>query len=143
MIFLLLAGCSLFIVPTDGTYAATVVDLEAEPSCDDPWALDLGGLRNVNATDVVVAEDGETMELDGTIDCDLFGLDFTCLLLEEDKVRGADATFQQRVVIDGVWTSSFRFESDWEIVFACVGADCGALSEDCVVTWEFDGEYAG
>ena len=140
---LLLAGCNLFIVPTDGTYSAEVVDLESEPSCDDPWGLTLDGLRNVNATDVVVADDGESMVLDGTIDCDLFGLDFNCLLLEEEAVARADATFQNRVVIDGVWTSSYRFESDWEIVLACVGADCGDLSEDCVVTWTFDGELAG
>ncbi|MDP2309405.1 MAG: hypothetical protein Q8P18_25515 [Pseudomonadota bacterium] len=135
---LLLTGCTLFIDPTEGTYMATVQDFVAEDTCAGIWELDLEGLQSANATDVTLGEDGESMTLDGTIPCERFGLDFTCVFADEEKVRGSDATFQTRVTIDGEWISSFAFDSDWELSTSCLGADCGEYSESCLVSWTFD-----
>ncbi|MES2644550.1 MAG: hypothetical protein V4850_33995 [Myxococcota bacterium] len=138
---LLLTGCTLFIEPTEGTYMATVENFVADDACVDVWELDLADLQSVNATDVTLSEDGESMTLDDTIECERFGLVFTCVLADEEPIRGRDATFQTRVTVDGEWISSYAFDSEWEISTTCLGADCEAYAEGCVVTWTFDGEW--
>lgn len=137
---LLLTGCSLFIAPTDGMYMATVEDFVASDACEDIWALDLDTLLSVNATDIALAEDGESMTLDDTIECELFGLVFTCVFADEENVRGLDASFETRVTVDGEWISSYAFDSEWELSASCIGADCDEYEENCVVTWTFDAE---
>lgn len=139
---LLLTGCSLFIEPTEGTYMATVEDFVASDACEAVWEIDLEELRIINATDVSLSDDGEGMTLDDTIACERFGLDFSCVLTDEEKIPARDATFETRVTVDGEWISSYAFDSDWELSATCLGAECEAYAESCVVTWTFDGDLA-
>ncbi|MDP2313586.1 MAG: hypothetical protein Q8P41_11820 [Pseudomonadota bacterium] len=135
MLLIALAACT-FIQPTDGTYLGEVEGFTADAACEDVWGVDLAGLQAANATDVRIAEDGESMTLDGAVECTLFDTAFNCLQADEDRVPGAH--IETRVTIVGEWVASFAFNSDWELLASCDGEDCGALAESCAINWTFD-----
>ncbi|MES2644081.1 MAG: hypothetical protein V4850_31635 [Myxococcota bacterium] len=137
---LLLTACSLFINPTEGTYDANVRNLDADSSCEDTWGLDVDALRDINATEVELSKDGDSMELDDEIECDLDGVSFDCFRRLEEDVEDYDATIETSIEITGDWTSSTSFESDWSMEVSCSGSSCGDLSDSCIVTWTIEGE---
>lgn len=100
----------------------------------------MDAIRNVEVTEVELSKDGDSMELDDAIDCDLDGLSFECVLQQEEDVDGYDATLVSRVEVEGEWTSSKSFDSNWSLEASCRGSDCGDLSDNCVVTWTIEGE---